>query len=135
MVDYIHRIYKKAFSQQRYNALEMHFAVFSSLILYISLSMCPLLARSVSNKPPLQAHPPRHPKTSPRFHIPNSPISPPPPFPPPAVLCIRSIYCLLTVFHATIYFSMHVVKHFSSLDDNEEPGVGMHLSKQWLFIF
>lgn len=29
---------------------------------------------------------------------------------------------------------MHVVKHFSSLEDNEEPGVGMHFSKQWLFI-
>ena len=45
------------------------------------------------------------------------------------------MYFLLTVFHAVIYFSMHVVKHFSSLDDNELPGDGMHLSKQWLFIF
>lgn len=68
------------------------------------------------------------------FHIPNSPMSPPLPAPPPAVFCIRPMYCLLTVFHAAIYFSMHVVKHFSSLDDNELPGVGMHFSKQWLFI-
>ena len=45
------------------------------------------------------------------------------------------MYFLLTVFHAAIYFSIHVVKHFSSLDDNELPGDGMHLSKQWLFIF
>ena len=28
-----------------------------------------------------------------------------------------------------------MVKHFSSLDDNELPGDGMHFSKQWLFIF
>lgn len=68
-------------------------------------------------------------------HIPKSPISPPLPAPPPAVFCIRPIYCLLTVFHAAIYFSIHVVKHFSSLDDSEVPGVGMHFSKQWLFIF
>lgn len=71
----------------------------------------------------------------PPSHIPNSPISPPLPIPPPAVFCIRPIYCLLTVFHAAMYFSMHVVKHFSSLDDSEEPGMGMHFSKQWLFIF
>ena len=39
------------------------------------------------------------------------------------------------MFHAIIYLSIHVVKHFCSFDDNELPGDGMHLSKQWLFIF
>lgn len=34
-----------------------------------------------------------------------------------------------------MYFSIHVVKHFSSLEDKEVPGAGMHFSKQWLFIF
>ena len=55
--------------------------------------------------------------------------------PSPAVFCIRSMYFLLTVFHAVIYFSIHAFKHFSSRDDNELPGDEMHLSKQWLFIF
>ena len=45
------------------------------------------------------------------------------------------MYFLLTEFHAAIYFSMHIVKHLFSLDDNELPGDEMHLSKQWLFIF
>ena len=69
------------------------------------------------------------------FYNPSSPISPPDPISPAVFFCIRPIYCLLTVFHAAMYFSIHVVKHFPSRDDSEEPGVGMHFSKQWLFIF
>ena len=88
------------------------------------------LAGRISYISPSQGHPPSPPAFSPPFHIPKPPISP-----PSAVFCIRAMYCRLTVFHAAIYFSIHVVKHFCSLDDNELPGDGMHLSKQWLFIF
>lgn len=56
---------------------------------------------------------------------------------PPAseLLCTRAMYCLLTVFHVSMYFSMHCVKQPSSFLESEEPGLGTHLSKQWLLTF
>jgi hypothetical protein len=45
------------------------------------------------------------------------------------------MYCLDTVFHAAIYFSMHCVKHVVSPLDNEEPGLGTHFSKQCSLTF
>jgi hypothetical protein len=45
------------------------------------------------------------------------------------------MYCLLTVFHVAMYFSMHDVKHAVSPLDNEDPGFGTHLSKQCSLTF
>lgn len=55
--------------------------------------------------------------------------------PAPCAFCIRLIYCLETVFHVAMYFSMHCVKHVSSFFESELPGDGMHLSKQCMFSF
>jgi len=45
------------------------------------------------------------------------------------------MYVLLVVFHASMYFSMHDERHVCSLDDKEEPGVGMQAEKQFSLIF
>src|SRR6266487_2573942 len=55
--------------------------------------------------------------------------------PLPCSCCILVIYCLLTVFHAAMYFSIHWVKQVVSLLDNEEPGLGTHFSKQCSLTF
>jgi hypothetical protein len=45
------------------------------------------------------------------------------------------MYCLLTVFHAAMYFSMHCVKQVVSPLESEEPGLGTHFSKQCSLTF
>ena len=56
---------------------------------------------------------------------------------PPAALslCIRATYCLLTVFQALMYFSMHDLKQPSSPLESEVPGLGTQRSKQCSFNF
>lgn len=56
---------------------------------------------------------------------------------PPAALslCIRATYCLLTVFQALMYFSMHDLKQPSSALESEVPGLGTQRSKQCSFSF
>ena len=63
--------------------------------------------------------------------LPWSPI----PTIPPLSFCMRATYCLDTVFHAAIYFSMHMVKQPSSLRLSDRPGVGTHFSKQCSLSF
>lgn len=57
------------------------------------------------------------------------------PFLSPCDFCNRVIYCLETVFHISIYFSVHCVKHVSSLLLRPVPGEGMHFSKQCMLSF
>jgi len=45
------------------------------------------------------------------------------------------MYCLLTVFHAAIYFSMQLVMQDSSVFDRLDPGFGTQRSKQCSLIF
>jgi hypothetical protein len=56
---------------------------------------------------------------------------------PPAALsrCIRATYCLLTVFHALMYFSMQLLKQPSSPLDRLVPGLGTQRSKQCSLSF
>lgn len=49
--------------------------------------------------------------------------------------CIRATYCLDTVFHELMYFSMHAVKQPSSPLEREVPGLGTQRSKQCSFSF
>lgn len=42
---------------------------------------------------------------------------------------------VLTWFHAFMYFSMHVVMHVVSPLERDDPGLGMHLSKQFSWSF
>lgn len=49
--------------------------------------------------------------------------------------CILAMYCLLTVFQALMYFSMHWVKQVDSPLDREDPGLGTHFSKQCSLTF
>lgn len=50
-------------------------------------------------------------------------------------LCIRPTYCLLTMFHAAMYFSIHALIQPCSFVDNDDPGEGMHFSKQFSLTF
>lgn len=68
----------------------------------------------------------------------ESPHSPPPIKPPPAFRCSSCIlwmYCLLTVFHAAMYFSIQLVKQLSSPFERFPPGFGTQRSKQCSLIF
>jgi hypothetical protein len=74
-----------------------------------------------------------------QFSIPDTALfpqkTPPPPGPLLCSCCILPTYCLLTVFHAAIYFSMHREMHVVSPLANEVPGLVTHLSKQCSFTF
>jgi hypothetical protein len=45
--------------------------------------------------------------------------------------CILPTYCLLTVFHALMYFSMHALMQLSSPLERDAAGLGMQRSKQY----
>lgn len=57
---------------------------------------------------------------------------------PPSFLLslpMRAMYVRLVVFHMEMYFSMQVERQVCSLEESDEPGVGMHLSKQCSLSF
>ncbi len=49
--------------------------------------------------------------------------------------CILETYCLLTVFQAAMYLSMHCERQVCSPLLKVLPGFGMHLAKQCSLIF